>query len=37
MEATDFEVIPPEKTESTQEEVEADIAGDVGESEPHPE
>ena len=27
MEATDFEVLPPEKTESTQEEVEADIAG----------
>ena len=42
MEATDFEVLPPEKTESTQEEVEADTAsengmGDVGESEPRPE
>ena len=42
MEATDFEVLPPEKTESTQEEVEIDTAsengmGDVGESEPRPE
>ena len=42
MEATDFEVLPPEKAESTKGEVEADTASDNGmgtteESEPNPE
>ena len=40
--ATEFEVLPPEKAEPTQEAVEADTAsedgmGDTGESEPNPE